>query len=431
MFFSSRALLTSGLCSGLSLLALAPACALADTSDDLMNRSTLTGDWGGERQKLIDKGIKLTGDYNSETFSNLHGGIKHGTRYSQQVRIGAQFDLSKLLDTPDAGLVQITVNDRRGHSASEDLVGNRLPVQENYGGQYTRLSEFSYQRTLFSPALTTKLGFLAMGNDFGGMPLLTSFVNAGFCAHPLTMSNGSGWSNYPTPHWGAELRYTVSPSLTLQTAVFQVNPEYNSRSSEAFTMTTRGTTGAILPLEAIYNHNAWLSGQYKAGWYYDTSNTTKIGSTQKANNRTGAYVLIDQAIWRDEQDPESVLRAFGQAATSNAATSAMRRWYAVGLVKQKPFASRPQDSIAFAYGRAVFNSRSRDVQEAAAATPEQANMIANLDSGEQLLELNYGAQVTPWLLLRPDVQYIIEPGAFYGKSRGNALVAGLQVKATF
>jgi len=71
------------------------------------------------------------------------------------------------------------------------------------------------------------------------------------------------------------------------------------------------------------------------------------------------------------------------------------------------------------------------VQEAAAANPEQANMIANLDSGEQLLELNYGAQVTPWLLLRPDVQYIIEPGAFYGKSRGNALVAGLQVNATF
>ncbi|MFP3517966.1 carbohydrate porin [Pseudomonas sp. SIMBA_077] len=431
MFFSSRALLTSSLCSGLSLLALAPCYSFADTSDDLMNRSTLTGNWGGERQKLVDKGIKLTGDYNSETFSNLHGGIKRGTRYSQQVRLGAQFDLSKLLDTPDAGVVQITVNDRRGHSASEDLVGNRLPVQENYGGQYTRLSEFSYERQLFSPALTTKLGFLAMGNDFGGMPLLTQFVNAGFCAHPLTMSNGSGWSNYPTPHWGAELRYTVNPSWTLQTAVFQVNPQFNSRSSEAFSMTTRGTTGAILPLEAIYTHNARLNGQYKVGWYYDTSNTQKIGSTEKANNRTGAYVLIDQAIWRDEQDPQSVLRAFGQAATSNAATSAMQRWYSVGLVKQKPFASRPHDSIAFAYGRAVFNSRSRDVQEAAAATPEQANMIAHLDSGEQLLELNYSAQVTPWLMLRPDVQYVIEPGAFYGKSRGNALVAGVQVKATF
>ena len=51
--------------------------------------------------------------------------------------------------------------------------------------------------------------------------------------------------------------------------------------------------------------------------------------------------------------------------------------------------------------------------------------------GEQMLELNYGAQVTPWLLVRPDMQYYIEPGAFIGKKRGNALAVGLQIKATF
>ena len=44
MFFSSRALLSTSLCSGLSLLALTPACVLADTTDNLMHRSTLTGD---------------------------------------------------------------------------------------------------------------------------------------------------------------------------------------------------------------------------------------------------------------------------------------------------------------------------------------------------------------------------------------------------
>ncbi|MCK1783147.1 carbohydrate porin [Pseudomonas sp. TNT11] len=428
MLFSFRAMLTSSLCSGLSLCLFAPSPALAD---DLMNRSTLTGDWDGERQKLADEGIKLTGDYSSETISNLHGGIKRGTRYSQQIRIGAQFDLSKLLDSPDAGRVQLLVNDRRGHSATEDLLGNRLSSQENYGGEYTRLTEFSYQRNLFSPALSTKVGFMVMGTDFGGMPILTNFVSAGFCAHPLTMSSGSGWGNYPTAHWGGELRYDVNPSLTLQTAVFQVNPEYNTRSSKAFSMPSNGTTGAILPLEAIFNNDAFLNGQYKVGWYYDTSNAPEIGSTQKSSNRTGAYVLMDQAIWRNEQDPQSVLRLFGQAASSNAATSPMRRWYSVGLVKQKPFASRPNDSISFGYGRAVLNSRTRDVQEAKATNLEDAEMIANLDNGEQMLELNYGAQVTPWLLLRPDLQYYIEPGAFSGKKRDNALAAGLQVKATF
>jgi porin len=91
-------------------------------------------------------------------------------------------------------------------------------------------------------------------------------------------------------------------------------------------MPSNGTTGAILPLEAIINNRAFLNGQYKVGWYYDTSDYAKIGSTGKSSSRTGAYLLVDQAIWRDEQDPASVLRLFGQAATSNAATSPMRRW---------------------------------------------------------------------------------------------------------
>ncbi|WP_426212547.1 carbohydrate porin [Pseudomonas sp. TWR2-1-1] len=430
MLFSLRTLLATSLCGGLSLSILTPSWALADSSD-LMSRSTLTGDWGGERRKLADKGITITGDYSSETISNLHGGIKRGTRYAQQLRVAAKFDLSKLLGTPDAGFVQIMVNDRRGNSATEDLLGNRLSAQENYGGEYTRLTEFSYQRNLFSEAVSAKVGYLVMGTDFGGMPILTNFVSAGFCAHPLTMSSGSGWGNYPTAHWGAELRYDVNDSLTLQTAVFQVNPEHNSLPSEAFSMPSHDTTGAILPLEAIFNNHAFLSGQYKAGWYYDSSHSPKIGSTEKSSNRTGAYVLMDQAIWRDEQDPESVLRLFGQAATSNAATSPMRRWYSVGLVKQKPFASRPHDTIAFGYGRAVLNSRTRDLQESAATSLGESEIIASLDNGEQMLELNYGAQVTPWLLLRPDLQYYIEPGAFSGKKRGNALAAGLQVKVTF
>ena len=40
-------------------------------------------------------------------------------------------------------------------------------------------------------------------------------------------------------------------------------------------------------------------------------------------------------------------------------------------------------------------------------------------------------RATPWLTLRPDVQYIIEPGAFSGEQIDDALVLGLQVKATF
>jgi porin len=67
------------------------------------------------------------------------------------------------------------------------------------------------------------------------------------------------------------------------------------------------------------------------------------------------------------------------------------------------------------------------VQEDAALA--NGGTFPNLNSAEQLIELGYGYQATPWLTLRPNVQYIIEPGAFSGQDIDNALVLGLQVKA--
>jgi porin len=97
------------------------------------------------------------------------------------------------------------------------------------------------------------------------------------------------------------------------------------------------------------------------------------------------------------------------------------------VVLYKPFEGRPRDTVALGYGRAVPNPRSRDVQEDAALA--NGTTFPNLDSAEQLVELGYGYQATPWLTLRPNVQYIIEPGAFSGQDIDNALVLGLQVKA--
>ncbi|MNH07329.1 Porin B precursor [compost metagenome] len=99
------------------------------------------------------------------------------------------------------------------------------------------------------------------------------------------------------------------------------------------------------------------------------------------------------------------------------------------MVLYKPFEGRPRDTVALGYGRAVPNPRSRDVLEDAAFDAGQ--QFPDIDSAEQLIELSYGYQATPWLTLRPDVQYIIEPGAFSGDNIDNALVLGLQVKATF
>lgn len=405
------------------LLALASTPAFAADN-------TLTGDWGGLRQQLAADGITFTGDYSGETAYNAHGGLHRSARYSQNLKLGAQFDLSKLYGLDNGGKVQLTINDRRGNSASEDLVGNRLPIQENYGGLYTRLTELSYERNL-SPALNLKLGYMAMGNDLGGLDsgILCNFMNAGFCGHPLNMSGGSGWTNYPNAHLGARLKYDLAPDWQLRVAAFNVDPESNGNSSRAWHLGPKHSTGTVLPLELVYKLRGQLPGEYKVGYYYDSSNVQRIGSSEEVAGRGGHYLLVDQAVWSDPALPGRSLHAFGQYSASSKAASPFTKWYGAGVVLYQPFAGRPRDTVALGYGRAVPNPRSRDVLEAAAFNAGQP--FPDIDSAEQLIELSYGYQATPWLNLRPDVQYIVEPGAFSGKDIDNALVVGLQVKATF
>ncbi|WP_411563367.1 carbohydrate porin [Pseudomonas shirazensis] len=410
------------------LLVLASNGAMAEA--DLLQRSTLSGDWGGLRHQLEDDGVKFSADYSGETAYNADGGLHRSARYSQNIKLGVQFDLSRLYGVDNAGKVQLSINDRRGHSASEELVGNRLPIQENFGGLYTRLTELSYERS-FTPALNIKLGYMAMGNDLGGLDsgILCNFMNAGFCGHPLNMSGGSGWTNYPNARLGARVKYDLSPAWQVRVAAFNVDPESNGNSSRAWKLGPKHTTGTVVPVELVYKLQGELPGEYKLGYYYDSSNVKRIGSDDEVAGRGGHYLLIDQAVWNDPALAGRSLHAFGQYSASSKAASAFTKWYGTGVVLYQPFAGRPRDTLSLGYGRAVPNPRSRDVLEDAAAGSDRE--FPNIDSAEQLIELSYGYQATPWLNLRPDVQYIIEPGAFSGADIDNALVVGLQVKASF
>ncbi|AIR89241.1 carbohydrate porin [Pseudomonas cremoricolorata] len=411
----------------LAVLTLASRPALA--ASDVFSRSTMTGDWGGLRHQLEDNGIKFTGDYSGETAYNAHGGLHRSARYSQNLKLGARFDLSNIFALDNGGNVQLTINDRRGNSASEDLVGNRLPIQENFGGLYTRLTELSYERTLLTPALNVKLGYMAMGNDLGGLDsgILCNFMNAGFCGHPLNMSGGSGWTNYPNARLGVRVKYDLSSSWQLRVAAFNVDPESNGNSSRAWHLGPKYTTGTVVPLELVYKVQGERSGEYKLGYYYDSSDVKRIGSDKDVSGRSGHYLLADQAVWNDESSPGRSLYVFGQYSASSKAASPFTQWYGAGVVLYKPFQSRPRDTVALGYGRAVPNPRSRDILEDAAF--DKGERFPAIDNAERLIELSYGYQVTPWLSLRPDVQYIIEPGAFSGRDIANALVFGLQIKS--
>lgn len=431
MNLSSRNALAVMITAGL----LAPALAHAQSDNRYAGR-TLTGDWGGKRTELAERGIVFRGDYVGEAMGVVDGGYgETGARYAQQLRVGMDLDMGRLAGW-EGGTLHVTLNDRRGRSTSVDFVGNRFPIQEAYGGQYTRLTEVSYDQTFGDGQSYVKLGYYAMGNQFGLHSLLTHFVNAAFCAHPLAMSGNSGWYNYPVARWGGEVAQQVSPALNLRTGWFQVNPNLGGNvERNAFRPFASGTTGSLFPVELTWTPGkvGRYPGVYKFGGYYDTSRVAQRGlDTSATTGRHGAYVLAEQRLTHEAGDPQRGLTAFAQYMVSDTDTAQIRRWYALGGVYQG-IGSRPQDSIALGYVGADINRRLVHARRATlvdAGVP-LASPLYHLSQAEELFELSYSVQVNPWLMIRPDVQYIVNPGTFAYARTDNAWALGIQAKVNF
>lgn len=414
-----------------ALLALPGLAAAADAYDT----NYLFGGWDGERASLVDRGISFRGDYVSETMGVVDGGLERGTRYTQQIRAGFDLDMGKLAGW-EGGTFRFTLNDRRGRSTSADLVGNRFPIQEAYGGQYTRLSEFSYDQKFNAGRSYFKLGFYSMGNQFGGLAAGTLFVNAAFCAHPLSMSGNSGWYNYPTARWGGEFAEQVTKQVNVRVGWFQVNPNLaGDNVHNAFRPGVGGTTGSLFPLEVMWKPGAdtRYPGVYKFGAYYDSSRVARKGlDTSPVTGRDGAYLLAEQKLYTPGQNAGIGLNAFAEYMESDTDTAQLKRWYAIGAV-WTGVGHRSNDRIALGYLGSDINHRLVDARRATlanAGVPTDSPLYS-LTGAEELYELSYSFQVNPWLMLRPDVQYITNPGTFAYTQTDNALAVGLQAKITF
>ncbi|EKM99826.1 MULTISPECIES: carbohydrate porin [unclassified Acidocella] len=421
--------LRQAILSGVASLSFAVAAhAQTMTQDSFLNslltRKTMTGDWNGGRTRLKEAGLTFKGFYDGNFADAVSGGKRTGNGYAQQLGIGVDADMGKLFGL-EGGTLSVGFNQRQGRSVSSDFIGNRLAVQEVYGaGETLRVTELSYTQNFAHGLVQTKAGFYPMGNDFAGIEDGCDFMNVGFCAHAQNLPASSGWSDYPTGKWGGRIKLSPTPSLYIETGIYDVNPGYYQKNN-GLKVSTSGSTGALIPLEAGYKVNlGGLPGLYKVGAYYDTSDAASVtNASDMQSGRYGFYAIANQMLV-SFGGPKRGLIAIGMVSYSDPSTALFQGSVLGGLIAQGPFAARPQDFIDVGYVRAILNKRVVDAKEAANAT------LTNLSTGEGVLEIGYGFQATPWLQIHPNVQYVMDPGTFSYSHIPNAWAFGLQVKAT-
>ncbi|GGY20811.1 porin [Rhodanobacter panaciterrae] len=425
---------------GTALLSVCPAMAQQATTDGWLGQPTMTGDWGGLRTELQNDGITLRAHWTTESAGNPSGGKYQTARYTQQFDLGADFDLDRLWGVPDAK-IQFTLTDRSGRSLSADAIGNQFAVQELYGaGQNFRLAELNYQQDLLDHKVIIELGWSPLGDHFANLPAFCDFQNGVICGHANAMTVNSGAHNFPTAEWGARIEVRPTPGFYVATGIYQVNPN-EGNADEGFNLSFK-STGAFIPVELGWmtgSGSGELPGNIKVGGYYNTSKAPDVltdvnglsagltdGSFEQHNGRSGGYVVANHMVYREGPDSACGLYFGAMAGVGDAATAKFRYFWMAGGHFQGTFPGRDDDVVAFMVAYARTNSRLTRYQEDRDSVTPGA---VGIQTYESVAEIDYGARLTPWLVLRPNLQYVIHPGGT-GKIP-DAFVIGLYTQVTF
>ena len=412
----------------------------ADTQQQPTTPATLTGEWGGVRTKLRDDGIDITAGYTSEFAANVQGGERHDATETGQFAFGAKIDTDKLFGLK-GGTIQATITYRRGkslddveHAGLNDL----QQVQEVYGrGQTWRLTELWYQQQ-FAGGFDIKVGRLVQGGDFSSFSC--SFENLSFCGAPVGNIAGDYWYNYPVAQWGARLRLK-HPNWYVMVGAYENNP--NNLKND-FAISHGGATGVLVPFELGWTPHLGarnLPGSYRVGGWYNSSNAPDVltGTNRQPfaisgldpverTGRYGGYILLQQQLTgtysEDADGPKATkgLSIFFNVTQTDRNTERLDNQIATGLFYVGPFAARPKDDLGLAFARTHVNSRAAEAELLAAPGSEKPR-------SEYEAELYYSVNIRPWLIVRPNVQYVVDPGGYDNTT--NLVVLGVKSAITF
>jgi porin len=417
----------------------------------------LTGDWDGLRSFLESHGVTFTATDTNDFLANVGGGIKTGS-----VGLGAfqpQFDLDlQKLAGLEGDHIHVHGLVTYGPLFSPNYLGNILAVSNIEAGPMQRLYAFWYEHNAPNDLWSLRFGLMLGDSQFAQSQTASNFINNAISWPTFWSANlpASGPA-FPLPAPGIRLRVQPRQDIQFQAAVFSGDPSGRDGSNQPVPLPT-GTVfsfrgGAFFIAEASYLPNQGksspgLPGAYRIGAWYHTSsnfadqrydntglslaNPLSTGIPAEHVGDSGIYGVVDQMLYRVPGTDDQGLSAFARAGGAPNDRNLINFYADGGLVYQGLIPGRPNDKVgaATAFARVGNNARGLD-----ADTGLYGNFYFPVRSSETMIELMYQAQLKQWLMVQPDLQYIVNPGGGVlnpdGTFRKNAWVIGVRSLINF
>jgi porin len=377
----------------------------------LFERETITGEWLGPRRMVEEQGVSLFAGYTAEVWGNAAGGLKRGAVYTGLLDFGAEVDLEKLAGW-QGGLLGTTWLWLSGRDASEDLAGNFLTVSNIAAFNTLRMMELWFQQTLLDEKISLRFGNITadsefLVSDYGGL-----FLNAAFGWPALTSMNmPSGGAAYPVGGLGARLLLEPTEWLAFRSGVFLTNLLPQSVNRGGFRWDLDSEQAVTWMNELAFLHGGEKSplppGFVKVGLWLQTGAEANAFNPESRLPNTGFYLLADQMLLPEGEDSDQGLGIFAGTGFTPPNRNVVDFYLNSGVTYKGLLPGRDDDTFGVALGLA--NQRA--------------------EGAETVLEATYQGVLTPWCVVQPSLQYIINPDP--GSNLANALVLGIRVGVVF
>jgi len=447
-------------------LAQSPGAAQTD-AQPIVEWTKFTGDWVGIRPLLSDRGVEFFANYILDGWGNVSGRTKPGSTHASSINygavsgdlnFGAQVDLEKAIGWQGASMSTTWVW-LYGSSSSETQLnpgGKYLGVSNISGFNTLRLFTLWFQQKLWDDRISIRLGQLSADSEFfrstyGGVLISDTFTWPAIVGLNLPNKGPA----FPMGTLGARVAWNPVDWFTFQSAVFQGNVFAQNVNRHGFLWRLDAQTGCTFFNEAQFRWNqrdveTGLPGQLKPGVWFQTGQKANALADSTNSGNAGFYIVLDQMLYREPEAPSPASRAndaksvgegkkarafetpalprksdqglgwFGRTGFAPPDRNFLDFYFDTGLTYKGLVPGRDNDTISlgFAYGHLSNGARS-----------SLRSQDVNPTDSEMVVELTYQAPITRWLIVQPDLQYFINPGA--NSELTNALVIEARAKVIF
>ena len=381
----------------------------------------LTGDWGGSRRALAQKGLEINLENIGDLFFIRQGDNKE-TTYSNLFSAAFTFDMEKLANI-SGGSAYLWIADTAGDNPA-DVIGSIHAPSSIAADDAVRLLEAWYEQASDDDRLGVLVGFYAVDSEFDFKSTFDIFVGGGFgTGLDLSESGLNGPSVYPVTSFGTRIRYAFSDNLTGRLAVLDGVPgDPNDPTATAvFDFSRSQGIFTIGELEWTSSPDSRF-GRYALGaWHYTTTfddilDTEPDGTPMQRKGSSGVYAYGERALFARPGDPEQGFFGVLRGGVADQDVQQVAGFYGAGVIYRGLLPARYEDSLGIGFTTAVNGDKYKQAQALAGAP---------VTNSETEWVLVYAARLLRWLQVQPALQYYINPGT--DPSAKNALLFGVRI----